>query len=74
MWLLEEVPTKKVHRYKLINSKEDIDKVRVEFHDACHGKYCSSCRYCYTHDKNGILGCFTEYLSEEIEVEDDGIK
>lgn len=74
LWLLEEVPTKKVHRYDLIDSPTCIDRMRKEFHNQCHGQYCGSCIYCYIHDKNGMVGCFTEYLSEEIEVEDDGFK
>lgn len=70
-WLKEEIKTKKVHRYDLIKSPEDIDRIHKEMYSACakNGNMCKECAY---YDKNDYssASCFRNFLKEEIEVEE----
>lgn len=69
-WLNKEIKRKKVHRYELIKSPEDIDRLHNEMYSACaeNGNKCKECPY---YDKNDYssASCFRNFLKEEIEVE-----
>lgn len=67
-WLNHEIEIKKVHRYELIKSPEDVSKAYSEFDAFCYGgKRCESCKFVYF---NNRTRCFVQYLNEEIEVEE----
>lgn len=64
-WLQKEIKMKKVHRYELIKSPEDVKKLKSEFED-----HCVDCLYCkYEAESSKSGGCFCSFLIEEIEVE-----
>lgn len=69
-WLTKEVKIKKVHRYELIKSPEDLDKLSEEWKDYCDPRHCANCKYLIEHANGGSSMCFAEYLKEEIEVEE----
>lgn len=70
LYLLEEIKTKKVHRYELIKAPEDLDKLSEEWKEYCDPRYCVDCKYLGWHANGGSSMCFAEYLKEEIEVEE----
>lgn len=58
---------KKVHRYELVKSPEDVDKAYSEFNAFCYvNKQCGSCKFVHFNKRSM---CFAQYLKEEIEVE-----
>lgn len=68
-YLTEEIKIKKVHRYELIKSPEDTEKLRCEWKEYCNHKTdCSRCKY--DSEVRGSSSCFANYLNEEIEVEE----
>lgn len=64
-YLKEEIKTKKVHRYELIKSPEDINKMFDDMSHVCDECECSSCPYGH----GDIDICFGNFLKEEIEAE-----
>lgn len=68
-WLNKEIKMKKVHRYELIKSPEDLEKFRSECAYMCEHTFdCTECK-CYSAAKKA-MGCFCAFLNEEIEVEE----
>lgn len=68
-WLNENIETKRVHRYELIKSPEDLEKFRREWAFMCeHTTDCDKCKYGSAADV--ALGCFCAFLNDEIEVEE----
>lgn len=67
-WLKEEIKTKKVCRFTLLKTAEDVDKALKELSNHCDEQEgCSSCNL-----GNGDIDiCLANYLKEEIEVEDE---
>ena len=55
-------------RFETVHSKEELNSVLAEFCHVCSAHLCHHCKYYpETHQNKGRLGCFTAYLSEEIE-------
>lgn len=71
-WMNKEIKMKKAHRYELIKSPEDVDKLQKEFKCACDNSGCRRCKY-YNDNEVTTASCFVNFLKEEIEVEDETI-
>lgn len=69
-WLQKEIKMKKVHRYELIKSPEDVDKILKEHGDVC-AAFDGSCRECKYNKPYYCTSshCFANFLKEEIEIE-----
>lgn len=68
-WLNEDIKTKRIHRYELIKSPEDVDRFSFEHDKMCKSHLCKECNLFKNDDVNA--DCFAEYLKEEIEVEEE---
>lgn len=73
-WLQKEIKIKKVHRWELIKSDDDLNNAQKKWDSHCkeNGKYknCKECRYSNGNELVPTTAvCFTNFLKEEIEIE-----
>lgn len=67
-WLNEEVTIKKVPRFALIKTQEDLNIIFKEYSEHCRVTSCSKCEYSGT--TSGWIPCTQRYLADEVEVEE----
>lgn len=73
-WLNDEVTIKKVPRFILIKTQEDLERAFQEFDYHCRKIKCTDCKY--SNYSNGMAtttnwhSCYQRYLAEEVEVEE----
>ena len=58
-----------VPRYMLIKTDEDVDRTANAFARFCDDRDCDNCKFCKTY--GGIVACFTAYLKDLVEVEEE---